>query len=302
MNISDLDLNLLTVFDAIYTERSITRAADKLGMSQPAVSNALGRLRETIGDPLFIRAGRGVAPTARAQQLAPPLRRALDMIQHTLSEQWLFDFASAEHHFRIAMSDYGDAVILPKLLDWLNRAAPGVSLSVVPVSELELPTEMRAGHVDLAVGNLGFLQPHMRSARLLDETFVAVVRPDHPRIRDHLTLRQYAATPHVHIMHPSRGDPLVDRELAAQGLERRIAVRVSSFLAVPAIVAESDLIATLPLRLARSFADSMGLRLLEPPLTLGSVSINQYWHPRTDRDPANTWLREAVRTIAERIA
>ncbi|MBA1146019.1 LysR family transcriptional regulator [Ectothiorhodospiraceae bacterium WFHF3C12] len=302
MNISDLDLNLLTVFDAVYTERSITRAADNLGMSQPAVSNALGRLREAVGDPLFIRVGRGVAPTARAQQLAGPLRRALDTIQHTLSEQWLFDYASAEHHFRIAMSDYGDAVILPKLLDWLSRAAPGVSLSVIPVSELDLPGEMRAGHVDLAVGNLEFLEAHSRTERLLEESFVTVVRADHPQIRDNLTLRQYASTPQVHVMHPSRGSPLVDRELAAHGLERRIAVRVSSFMAVPVIVAESDLIATLPLRLARSFAGIMGLRLLDPPVSLGSVSINQYWHPRTDRDPANQWLREAVRIIGERIA
>lgn len=300
MNLRSVDLNLLTVFDAILTEQNITRAAASLGMSQPAMSNALARLRDLLKDPLFTRTGRGVLPTERAKQLAGPVREALALIHHTLSEQWLFDYATAERGFHIAMSDYGEAVILPRLMDYVEKVAPGIRIHASHVVERTLPRSLSSGEVDLAIGNLDFLET-FPNQKLLEESFITLVRPDHPQIRESLTLKLLTSVPHVVVSHPRRRGSLMDEALAEKGLKRRVALRVASFLSVPLIVASSNLIGNLPLRVAQSYATLMGLRLMPPPLTLGNVEIHQFWHQRTEKDAGNQWLRRTIAEICQRI-
>lgn len=301
MNLRKVDLNLLTVFDAILTEQNITRAAASLGMSQPALSNALGRLRDLLNDPLFVRTSKGMIPTERAKQLAAPVREALGLIQTTLSEQWVFDYATARHAFTVAMSDYGEAVILPRLMNYLEKVAPAVNISVVPISERTLAQALRSGEVDLAVSNLDFLEGEFPAQRLLEESFVCLARAEHPQVRDSLTIKLFAELSHVIVSHPRRRGSPIDEALAEHGLRRRVALRVSSFTAVPMILLNTNLIATLPQRVAQRYAGAMGLHMLQPPVTVPNVTVHQFWHPRTDPDPANQWLRRSIAELCQRL-
>ncbi|MGD8430170.1 MAG: LysR family transcriptional regulator [Ectothiorhodospiraceae bacterium] len=301
MHLKDVDLNLLAAFEAILTERSITRAADRLGMSQPALSHALNRMRKLLNDPLFVRGARGMAPTPRARQLAVPIREALTLIRNTLSEQWLFDYANAERTFRLAMSDYGDSVVLPALLAHLQQVAPSVRIEVEPTIPGALAGALRAGDLDLAIGSLDFLERDFRSEPLLRERFVCVVRPDHPQVRGALTPRLFASLPHVEVTHSRRIGPPLDELLSAEGLQRTIAAAVPSFLSVPVIVAATDLIGILPWRVAQSFGTVLGLRLLDPPLPLGEAHVGQFWHTGADSDPAHQWLRRSVAEVCRRL-
>ncbi|WP_440998019.1 LysR family transcriptional regulator [Arhodomonas sp. SL1] len=301
MNFRGVDLNLLAVFDAILREGSITRAAERLEMSQPATSNALNRLREILHDPLFVRQARGMTPTPRARQLAGPIREALTLIRHTLSEQWLFDYANSAHRFRLAMSDYGDSVILPRLLEHLARVAPGVHLDVVASEHPALAQELRGGDIDLTIGNRDDLEREFRSEPLLVEQFVCVARADHPEIRDRLTTELFAELRHVDVSHTRYLSRRIDDGLAAEGLERAVAAVVPSFLSVASIVTTTDLVATIPWRAAQAFSGMGGLRLLPPPLALGDAAVSQYWHSNTDNDPASQWLRRTVRTICQQL-
>jgi len=296
-----MDLNLLAVFDAVLREGSITRAAQRLEMSQPATSNAVNRLREILHDPLFVRQARGMTPTPRARQLAGPIREALSLIRHTLSEQWLFDYTNSEHSFRLAMSDYGDSVILPRLLDQLARVAQGVHVDVIASEHPGLAADLRSGEVDLAIGNRDDLEREFRSEPLLLEQFVCVARADHPEIRDRLTHQLFADLRHVDVSHTRFVSKRIDAGLAAQGLHRRVAAVVPSFLSVASIVTTTDLVATIPLRAAQAFTGMGGLRVLPPPLPLGDVTVTQYWHSNTDTDPASQWLRRTIRSICQQL-
>lgn len=300
MNLRSVDLNLLTVFNAILTEQNITRAAASLGMSQPAMSNALRRLRELLKDPLFVRTGKGMLPTERARQLAAPVREALSLIQTTLSEQWAFDYATTTRTFNIATSDYGESVILPRLMDYLEKLAPHASLKATPVNEARLAAALARGETDLAIGNLDFLD-EFEAQPLLTESFICVARQDHPQVRDTLTLKLFTSLRHVVVNYPQKKGPLIDQALRERGLQREIALRVSSFLSVPVIIANSNYLSTLPLRVAQTYASLMGLRLLPPPLPIGEVRVRQFWHERTNADPANQWLRRSVAEICSRL-
>lgn len=301
MNFRGMDLNLLVVFDAVLHEGSITRAAARLEMSQPATSNALNRLRELFHDPLFVRQARGMTPTPRARQLAGPIREALTLVRHTLSEQWLFDYAHSQHRFRLAMSDYGDSVILPRLLDHLARAAPGVELDVVASEHPAVAQDLRGGEIDLAIGNREDLEREFRNEGLLLEQFVCVVRSDHSEIRDRLTMPLFASLRHLDVSHTRYLSRRIDDALAADGLSRTVAAVVPSFLSVAPIVAATDLVATIPWRAAQAFAGMGGLRLLPPPLSLKEAPVSQYWHANTETDQASQWLRRTVRTICQQL-
>ncbi|WP_435103833.1 LysR family transcriptional regulator [Arhodomonas sp. AD133] len=301
MNLRGVDLNLLAVFDAILQEGSITRAAERLDMSQPATSNALNRLRALLHDPLFVRQARGMTPTPRARQLAEPIREALTLIRHTLSEQWLFDYAHSEHRFRVAMSDYGDSVILPRLLDHLARVAPAVQVDVVANDQPAVATDLRSGDLDLAIGNRPELEREFRSEGLLVEQFICMARADHPGIRDRLTLRRFAELHHVDVSHTRYLSRRIDEALAAEQLRRRVTATVPSFLSVAPIVAATDLITTIPWRAARAFAGTGGLRLIPPPVPLDDAPVHQYWHASTDTDPASQWLRRTILTLCQRL-
>lgn len=297
MNLRTLDLNLLTVFDAIYRMRNISRAAEQLHMSQPAVSNALSRLRDSLNDPLFIRTAHGVEPTPRAAQLAGPIREALGLIQSTVSNQWAFRPDQAEREFRIAMSDYGESVILPLLAGRLAVEAPGVTIRCLPVSS-DLQRRLARGDVDLVIGNLDIANEEISEELLFNEHFVTLARRDHPVIQGQLSLAQFAEMPQVRTDFPVDERQLtVDVQLAKLGRKRHLAVHAVNFQTVLVIVSQTDYIGTLPRRLVDMYVEHLRLQTLEPPLELPTVRIRQLWHQSTDKVPAQQWLRGVVRDV-----
>ena len=303
VNVKNLDLNLLRVLDAILAEGNLTRAAQRLALSQPAMSNALARLRAALDDPLFLRTGKGMAPTPRARQLAEPVRQALDLLHNALRPDTAFDHGASSRAFALAVEDYGEVVLMPRLADWLMQAAPGVQLRVRPERGAALRDELRTGGVDLAVDYFPVRDAECHNRRLLDDELVSLVRHDHPALGEGtgISAELYARLPHVVLDRRGGAGPVVDRMLRGAGLRRRIAVRVPHFLSMPLLVCASEMICTLPRRMAQVYAGHFGLRLLRPPLELPPVPVYLVWHRSSDADPGQRWLRETILALAQRL-
>jgi DNA-binding transcriptional LysR family regulator len=300
-NISTMNLNLLLVLDALAEEQNVTRAARRLGLTQSAVSNALAQLRQLLGDPLFVRARRGVVPTERAQALAGPVRQALAMVRTALEGSGRFEPASATRTFVLAASDYAEYVVLPPLLRRLRGEAPGVRLEVRPRGLHEVPPGLELGEIDLMVGYYDTLPAGHHAERLFREEYVCIVRKNHPRVRGRLTLKRYLELEHVLVSQRGQSAGSVDRALARLGHTRTVAARVSHFLMVPELVAQTDLVAALSRRVAEPAARALPLALHAPPLALPKAHVAQIWHARVDADPAHRWLRGVIREICERV-
>ena len=300
VNIStrNLNLNLLLVLDALNREQNVTRAAKRLGLTQSAVSNALAQLRLALGDPLFVRARRGVVPTERAQELAGPVRQALAIVDTALEGTGAFDPQKSTRSFVIAASDYTEYVVLPALLRHLEREAPGVRIEVRSWGYHEVPASLEAGEVDLMLGYYGALPPGHHEQPLFQEEYVCIVRKGHPTVRGRLTLKRYLALGHVLVTQRPGSIGSVDTALGRMGLSRRIGARVSHFLMVPQLVAETDLVAALSRRIAEPALKALSLSLHAPPLELPKSSVGQVWHERTHDDAANRWLRGVMAQIA----
>jgi DNA-binding transcriptional LysR family regulator len=298
MNLNRVDLNLLVAFDALLSEQSVTRAAERLGLSQPAMSSALGRLRRLVGDPILVRTATRMVPTQRAMELVGPVREILRQIEVALSAPAPFDPASTKRRFRIATNDYVEVVLLPKLVRELARVAPGIDLDVRPLGP-DFPDEaMQTGKLDLAIGFAHSAPVELHSQILFKDRFICAVRADHPGVGRRLTPQQYADLPHV-MVSPSGGvTGVVDSALSLHGLERRVAVTVPHFVVAPHVVAQSDCIVTLAERVARSFAEILPLRLLKPPVVLPGFRVAMIWHERSAHDPAQQWLRETLKAVS----
>lgn len=294
MNVSDLDLNLLRVFDAIATESSVTVAGERIGLSQPAMSNALARLRQLFDDPLFVRTPRGMRPTPFAQQLAQPVREALHLIQIALQQHAGFEPRSSGNTFRFWMSDIGEMVFLPGLLERVKRDAPGVRIEVVRIPIKDVHTALEAGELDLAVGFLPGLTTGVRQQPLFREHYVCMLRADHPVIGANISAKQFREAAHVLVSYVGTGHQVIEETFIAAGLSARIAVRVPHFLVVPMILARTDLVVTVPSRVAAVFARGGNLKVLPLPVRMPSFEVQLHWHQRFHQDPANRWLREAM--------
>lgn len=295
VNLGAVDLNLLVALDALLTERSTTRAAARLRLTQPALSRALGRLRRLFDDPLLVRGPRGLVPTQRAVELADPVRRVLAEIERVVAHTPRFDPASAQRTFRLAMIDFAEMVLLPPLLTRLAREAPAVDVDVRALYTGAYEA-LEQGQLDGAVGVFVDTPPAGISRRkLFDERFVCVARAGHPALARPLTLERYAALDHVVIVPRGLKDRgFADEALAKHGLARRITLRVPHFLVAPHVVASTDLVITLSERVARRFATLLPLVIVEPPLELPRFSVHLIWHERQQSDPANAWLREVL--------
>ena len=291
MNTSDLDLNLLRAFDAIATEGSVTVAGERIGLSQPAMSNALARLRQLFDDPLFVRTPRGMRPTPFAQQLAQPVREALRLIQGALQQHAGFDPRSSGNTFRFYMSDIGEMVFLPGLLERVKRDAPGIKIEVVRIPIKDVHTALEAGELDLAVGFLPGLTTGMLQQPLFREHYVCMLRADHPLIGAKVSAKQFREAAHVVVSYAGTGHQVIEETFLAEGLGERIAVRVPHFLVVPMILARTDLIVTVPSRVAAVFARLGNFKVLKLPLPMPSFEVRLHWHQRYNQDPANRWLR-----------
>jgi DNA-binding transcriptional LysR family regulator len=297
MNLSRIDLNLLVAFDALLSEQSVTRAAQRLGLSQPAMSSALGRLRLLLDDAVLIRTPNRMVPTARAMELVGPVRQILQQIESAFVTPAPFEPSTSTRRFRVATNDYVELVLLPPLLRELSRSAPGVALDVVQLGP-DYPEEMlQTGKLDLAIGFAHSVPAELHSQILIKDRFICAVRADHPAVGRRLTVRQYAELPHVMVSQRGGITGIVDQALAMHGLERRVAATVPHFLAAPHVVAHSDHIVTLAERVARSFAGFLPLRLIKPPLVLPGFRIAMAWHARAEHDPAQKWLRETLKAV-----
>lgn len=297
MNISGVNLNLLVAFDALFSEQSVTAAARRAGVTQPAMSNTLAQLRALFDDALFVRHRTGLHPTARAKELAEPIRQGLKLLESALSAP-RFEPATSERRFVIAASDYVELVLLPALLRRLEKVAPGVRLLLKPWGLHEAPAELARGEVDLMLGFYDKLPAHHHEQLLFEDEYVCVVRRRHPMIKTKLSLTQYLALSHVLVSSRSDSPGSVDRALAALGKKRSIGARVSHFMTVPVLVSQTDFVAALDRRVAQVFAAPLGLKLFPPPLKLAKGSIGQVWHEQQHSDPAQRWLRQVIADVA----
>ena len=307
MSFLTLDLNLLRVFDAVMTEQNLTRAAGHLAMTQPAVSNALKRLRDALGDELLIRTAFGVKPTPRAEALWPAVRRALSELEAAVTPD-TFDVSHAQATFRMAMADATAALWLPALMRSIESDAPGLDIRMVPLTTREPRPMLMRGDIDLAVGFFPGVAAQLsgsqsgtgspiRHERLYTGRYVCVMRQDHPLASQELTLDSYCAARHLLVSFSGRAHGLIDEALAHMNRERHIALTVNQFFTAGKIVADTDLITVLPHHLIAATGMTEALISRELPFPLPSVHIDMLWHERDGRSPTHKWLRSHLMTM-----
>ncbi|WP_114239724.1 LysR family transcriptional regulator [Dyella sp. C9] len=297
-DIRTLDLNLLKTLDALLDERSVTRAAERLSLTQPAVSGMLTRLRESLGDPLFKRGQRGMVPTLRALELAGPVKKVLEDIEALLRPQ-AFDPAAAELTLAVASTDYALQVVMLPFLATIRTRAPGIRVAVLPIQDQRVHAQLERGEIDMALVTPDSAPGDLHVRRLFDERYVCVLREDHPYAgRRKLTLDRFCAMDHALVSY--RGGSfsgVTDEALARLGRSRRVTVSVTSFLALPELVRHSELMAVVPRRLAMQ---AKGLAVLEPPLEIPGFTKSVVWHERTHHSPAHRWIRTLLAEVSQR--
>ncbi|WP_186105503.1 LysR family transcriptional regulator [Burkholderia gladioli] len=293
---SELDLNLIPYLVALDETRNVSRAGDLLGVSQPRVSAALGRLREHFGDPLFVRTSRGMEPTPRALALVPAARDALAQIRRGLVAPHDFDPATDTSTFSIALSDVGEIVFLPRLLQELARRAPRANLRSVSLPHAEIERGLEAGSVDLAVGYFPDLGgSNFFQQRLFTHRFICLMRRGHPLAGKPLTLEQFLACGHAVVRAEGRSQEILEQHLAKARLQRRAVLETPHFMSLPFILGRTDLIATVPHAIGYAYAaEHASITLIEPPLPLPRFDLRQHWHRKYHNDPRTAWLRGMV--------
>lgn len=287
----DIDLNLLSVFQEVYRERQISSAARRLGLSQSAVSNALARLRRSFGDELFVRTASGMQPTPLASQMAEPIGAAMAQVALALNQRSRFEPGTSNRRFMLAMTDVGEVYFMPTLIERCRQLAPHVEISSVRVGMLSLKEEMEGGRVDLAVGPFEDVSEALYQRHLFRQPFVAMFRKGHPLARGELTLERFAQAEHLLVDAADSPYDRVNAALAGAGVGQTTKFRVPHFTAVPYIVSTSDLVVTVPQKLAERAAAPFGLEWATPPLDLPPLQTNIFWHRRFNQDPGNQWLR-----------
>jgi len=297
MNWGAFDLNLLIVFDAVMHERSVTRAGSRIGLSQPAMSHALNRLRYMLKDELFVRTPEGMVPTPRAEMLAHPLRNALSEMQLAL-EPAAFDPAASDRRFALAINNYAAVVLAPPLVAAVSAGAPAVHLALRPSGTLDIVERLDRGDLDLTIGSVDSPGERFATAPLLEDPFVMVMRRGHPASRRKLSAAAFAALPHLEISSSGEDTGFIDRWLVASGLVRRIGLR-APYLSAGPILVQSDMVATLSRRIAQEFVRNHPLQIREPPYDSPRVRTVMLWHRRLDRHPAHRWLRDVILSVSK---
>ncbi|WP_342630166.1 LysR family transcriptional regulator [Nguyenibacter vanlangensis] len=295
------DLNLLPIFVALFEEKSVTRAAERLGMTQPAISNALARLRAMLQDPLFIRERYGIQPTPIALELAPVIAEALARLDDAVLGQQEFDPATAERHFTIAPNGYAEFVLVPAIVARLQSIAPGIRLRLTPYGSDLAETGVTSGTTAMVLGRITDPPDNLVVQHLMDEGLACVVRTGHPGIGETMSRAQFEALRHVNVVPPGRLRAGLFQALAQQRLKRDVALSVTNFFAVAEMVAVTDYCATLPALICRRLAHDPRLRVLPAPVDLGSFPVEMAWHVRYRHDPAHRWLRATVAGIIAEI-
>lgn len=295
MNIKSFDLNLLRVFAAVDSERNVSRAAAQIGLSQPAMSNALSRLRKACNDPLFVRTPTGMEPSALALEMAGAVHEALSRLDLALGGAAEFDPSRVSRTFRLLMSDAGQLVVLPALMKALTEQAPRVIIESAQVPREQHIDALQNGFADLAIGNLSTLRSGIHEQHLFDDTFCCIASHNHPVLRGGLTLKQFMAAKHVMIA-SGTAEPHLERVWASRKSKREVSLSVSQYHIAIEAVRETNLVATVPRFVVQSL-DSV--QILDLPFAMPAAQVRQFWHRRVDKDPANSWLRSYLRILLE---
>lgn len=294
MDLTDIDLNQLVLFQELMVERRVSKVAEKLGITQPAVSNTLAKLRRTLGDELFLRTPAGMVPTPYAEQLSEPIGYALGMIHSGLNQQIRFEPAKVKGSMTIGMTDIGEIVFLPTLLDRLKREAPSLMINTVRTTAVNLREDMESGKVDLAIGLLPQLKAGFFQRRLFMQRYVCLFRKGHPLEKKRMSLNEFRAAEHLVVITAGTGHGKVDELIRRAGIDRTVRLTVPHYVSVGHILQSSDLLATVPERLAQGLAHPFGLTYVTHPARLPEIAINAFWHAKVHRSPANQWLRGLV--------
>jgi DNA-binding transcriptional LysR family regulator len=294
MDIRQIDLNLLVIFNQLLLDRRVSTSADKLGLTQPAVSNALKRLRTLLKDDLFVRTARGMEPTPYAMHLAEPVAQALNALQAAFSQRDTFDPTTSSRTFTLAMTDIGEIYFMPPLLEALARQAPHIKISTLRNSTSGLREDMEAGKVDLALGLLPDLQTGFFQRRLFYQRYVCMFRQGHPTATNPISIDSFCSTEHVGVIAENTGHGEIDARLERHGVKRQIRLVVPHFVSVGHILQSTDLIATVPERFAARCEKPFNLQISTLPIKLPEIAINLFWQTKYNREPGNMWLRQLI--------
>lgn len=290
-----IDGKLLMVFALLYHTRSVTGAAEELGQSQPNISLGLTKLREHFGDPLFVRTGNGMQPTPRADELMELVKEALQSLRRVSAPPRPFVPAEAQRSFRICMTDASHITLLPRLLKHFREVAPRLRLKATPIDD-KIADKLESGEADLALGIIPGLESGFYQQTFYEQDFVCLANPEHPVIRKNLSLKAYREAAHVEVL-SGKSHALLEAALKAQRIRRDVLLQLPGFLGLATVVAQTDLIATVPRQIGETLARNGGLALLKCPVKVPSFTVKQYWHAHMHHDPANRWLRSVCASI-----
>ena len=299
----NFDMNLLVAFDLLMKERNVSRAAEKMFISQSAMSHILQRLRQQLDDPLLVKTPAGMMPTERALSLVKPVKTVLQDVEILIRIPEQFDPASSLRRFVIAATDYIEALILPKLVERISNQAPNINIDFKRTSTIFPATPLEQGETDVLLGFEVMLNPpkHFNCEKLFDDYFVCVSRIGHPKVTQTLSLDEYINLPHILVTRTGSNSGQVDAWLAEHGRERRVALTVSHFLSAPLIAANSDMVLAFPRRTAVQFAKMIPLQITPLPIKLPFYDSVMVWHPLRDKEPAHCWLREQIRAVCKEL-
>jgi DNA-binding transcriptional LysR family regulator len=290
---NSIDMRLLAVFDEIYKTRSVTAAAEALELGQPAVSVALAKLRHHFGDPLFVRTSQGMEPTPFSEGLLRPVRDVLGALDRVLNHRNEFVPAASQRSFRLCMTDISQLVLLPGLWEKLRGTAPGIRIEIIPLAN-DTARLLECGEADLALGFMPQLEAGFYQQLLFRQNFVCMVGRNHPRITDALSLAQFEAEDHAVISSSGSAPAIIEREIGRQGITRRIALKIPSFLGAAFVSEHTDLLVTIPQRLADVLRGRGAFRIFPVPFPMPQYEVKQHWHERYHQDEGNRWLRRVV--------
>ncbi|MBE5683172.1 LysR substrate-binding domain-containing protein [Pantoea agglomerans] len=296
------DLNLLPVLLVMMEERNVTRAAERLGITQPALSNALNRLRETLNDPLFIRERYGMRPTPKAEQLAQVVGAALSSIDKVILGQQDFDPLNATRLFTLAPNSYVEFIMMPAIVARLRSCAPGIRLRLTPFGNDVTETGVISGNTDMVLGRIVEPPDNLVVQHLMNEGLACVIRADHPLVGENLSAEQYEQLKHVNVLPPGRMRAGLYQALEQRGLRRQVAVSVTHFLAVLEMIAVTDYCATLPRLICQHLSRDQRLRIVPAPVDLGTFPVEMGWHARYRDDPAHRWFRTLITETAQSLS
>ena len=294
MNLTKIDLNLFHIFDIIYTEQNLTRAGQILGITQPAVSNALARLREAFNDTLFTRTAQGMMPTPVAQNVIPSVRSALLLLRNSVQEGHYFDPLTSSKRYKISVPDIEECTLLPSLMSLLNKHAPNTSLKTSHHRQAELINDLTTGALDFAINGPCTVPPNVRQLKTKEEDRVCVAQMGHSTIRGSLSLKQYADAQHIAIGDSSNSTSFLDVELARLGIKRDIVIETHTHFSAPPLVLITDYLLTVPRSLGESFQSHLGMQVFDLPIEVPPIQSFLYWHENAENDPANKWMREII--------